>query len=61
MDRLLNDDCDDGYEYGSLCIYTEIFMENMFFRKESELKSYESKYKQKVECKNIPVYSFRIK
>ncbi len=51
--------------YGDLRYFIEVNLENLFYRYESPLESnenigsYGSTYK--IECKDIPVYSFRRK
>ncbi len=49
-------------------LFLEIELDNLFYRKSSKYNSYENKYQgwwddnmntYKVNCKNIPVYSFR--
>ena len=44
-------------------IFCEFTLENIFYRKDSKVKSYQPPYKRefpdKIESQNIPVYSFR--
>ena len=57
----------DGYCKSIKQIFLGVELENLFYRKTSKFKSYENKYKdkwdqsltKKVNCQNIPVYSFR--
>ena len=51
---------DDDYPYVMKRIYFEAQIENVFFRKQSEFESY-TLSDDKVECNNIPVFSFRYK
>jgi hypothetical protein len=52
--------------YGDLRYFIEVNLENLFYRYESPLESYENiggyfSRTYKIECKDIPVYSFRRK
>ena len=42
-------------------IFCEFMLENIFYRKDSMYKSYKPEKGDKIECENIPVYSFRYK
>ena len=52
-----------GYCKSIKQLFLGVELENLFYRKTSKFKSYENEYKYgsnyKVNCKNIPVYSFR--
>ena len=51
----------DGYVMAGM--YYEADLDNLFFRKESEFDSYQppNTFKNKIETRNIPVFSFRYK
>jgi len=53
---------DDDYgDYVMKRIYFESDLDNQFFRKDSDFESYKSPYVNRIEVKNIPVFSFRYK
>ena len=55
---------DDEVRYGDLRYFIELFSKNVWYRRQSPLVPYENDYygiKYQVECKNIPVYSFRMR
>jgi hypothetical protein len=55
---------DTIYCYGDLRYFIELNLENLFYRYESQLESYENiafGRPYKIECQNILVYSFRRK